>query len=345
MNFVKLQKKFAKKYGERSISLASDKDALSRIAYGISPQSLCMDLAIGRPGFPAGRLTEIVGLTHTGKSTLLYHVFGECQRQSGLCVLVETEYAYEARRLDELGVRSDQIVLLQPDCLEHAFDQIYEVMADVREVQKFKGPVVIGLDTIAGTPTAVELDGNYDEKFVAAAARSIALGLRKLMRPLAEYQVVLLFLNQLRSSMERYGDPYVSYGGKAISASSSVRVRLTTRRADIVKVGSEQIGAWTTAFTIKNKLAAPFQLTKYLLNFHRGIDPIEDLWRASLDLKLLKPSGNMFKLTIGDKSASFHKNKFPDFIASKFKTPQAMKETLTQVAVEAGRMKPYGGAL
>lgn len=343
MDLKKTQSKFTKKYGIKSTSLASDARAFSKIAYGLSPQSLCLDLAIGRPGFPAGRLTEVVGLTHTGKSTLLYHVFGECQRLGGVSVLIETEYAYEAGRLEELGVKSSDVMLLQPECLEQAFEMIYEVMHDVRDTQKFKGPVVIGLDTIAGTPAAVELDGNYDEKFMAAAARSTALGLRKLIRPLAEYQVVLIFLNQLRSSMERYGDPYVSYGGKAIGSSSSVRVRLTTRKADLVKVGGLQTGAWTTCYTIKNKLAAPFQLAKYLLNFKDGIDHVEDLWRASIELKLLKPSKNAFKLTIGKKSALIEKAKFGDFVLAKFKTTQSYKDTLLQLAYEAGRMKPYGG--
>jgi len=344
VDLTKLQKRFSKRYGEKSISLASDRNALSKISYGVSAGSLCVDLAIGRPGFPAGRLTEVVGLTHTGKSTLLYHVFGECQRQGGIGVLVETEYAYEAGRLEELGVSASDVILLQPECLEQAFDMIFEMMEDLRVGQKFKGPIAIGLDTIAGTPTAVELEGDYDEKFMASAARSASLGLRKLIRPLAEYQVVLIFLNQLRSSMERYGDPYVSYGGKSISASSSVRVRLTTRKADLVKVAGQQVGAWTSAYTIKNKLFAPFQGTKYLLNFHKGIDVMEDLWQASLDLKLLKPTKNAFKLTIGDKSAVLIKAKFPEFVMNKFKHPQRYKDTLMALAYESGRMKPYGGA-
>jgi recombination protein RecA len=343
MDLSKIQRKFVKKYGQRSISIASDQEALSRITYGLSSQSLSLDLALGRSGFPAGRLTEIVGLTHTGKSTLLYHVLAECQRLGGISVLVETENAFEASRLESVGVKSKDLILLQPEYIEQALEMILEVMEDIRKVQKFTGPIAIGLDTIAGTPCQVEVEGGYDEKFMAAAARSIALGLRKLIRPLAEYQTVLIFLNQLRSSMEQYGDKWVSYGGKAIGSSSSIRVRLNSMQKDLVRENGKLLGTWTNAYTIKNKLATPFQLTKYFLNFEHGIDPIEDLWRVALHMKILKVSQKSFKLTIGDKSAQVDRSKFEDFIITKFKSPQKLKERLTQIAVEQKLLKPYGG--
>ena len=342
MDLTKIQRKFVRKYGQRSISLASDQEALSSITYGLSSQSLSLDLALGRPGFPAGRLTEIVGLTHTGKSSLLYSVFAECQRLGGISVLVETENAFEASRLESVGVKSQDLILLQPEYIEQALEMILEVMEDLRKVQKFTGPIVIGLDTIAGTPCQVEVEGGYDEKHMAASARSIALGLRKLIRPLAEYQTVLIFLNQLRASMEQWGDKWVSYGGKAIGSSSSIRVRLSSQQKDLVRENGHLLGTWTNAYTIKNKLATPFQLTKYFLNFEHGIDPLEDLWRACLHMKLLKVSQKSYKLTIGEKSAQIERSKFGEFIDAKFKSPQKFKERVMQVAFEQRLMKPYG---
>src|SRR5207244_9261544 len=102
LNLAKVRQKFTKKYGEQSMLLASDTKALAYIPYGVGAQCLMLDLALGRPGFPAGRMTEIVGKTNQGKSTLAYSALAQCQRQGGVGVLFETEQAFEEWRLRDL---------------------------------------------------------------------------------------------------------------------------------------------------------------------------------------------------------------------------------------------------
>lgn len=343
MDLKKLQQKFTKKFGEHVVSSAADDAALARIRYGVSTQCLSLDLILGRPGFPAGRLTEVVGITNQGKSTLGYHVLAECQRLGGEAILLETENAFERERLEEIGVDSKKLTLLQPKTLEEILEMTSMAMAHVRLDQKFQGPVVILVDSIAGTPTAAEYEGDFSERHMGAAARVMSIGLRKLIGPLAEHRVVLVFLNQLYSSMQQYGEPYVSYGGSQIHKSASIRLRLSNRKADLIKRGEHPIGTLTTALTIKNKLATQFQATKYLLNFEHGIDPLEDLWRSALRLQVLKASKNAFQFALNGKSATVERSKFEDFVVSKFKTPQALRERLVTVAVEKKLMKVYGG--
>lgn len=342
MDLMKIQKKYQKRFGAHFISSAEDEETLARIPYGVSSQSLCFDMMIGRPGFPAGRLTEIVGLTHTGKSTIAYHTLAECQRLGGEAVLLETENAYEPERLREIGVDTKKLTKLEPATLEQVIDMTMMILEEVRVVQKFKGPLVIVVDSIAGTPTQVERDSESGERQMGIAARIMSHGLRNLIRPLAEHKAVLIFLNQLYASMQMYGEKYVSYGGSQIHKSASLRIRLRTRQSDLLKKGETALGTWTMADTIKNKIGMPFQNTKYLLDFDRGINPIEDLWRAALRLKVLKVSGQAFKLTIGERSASVTRAGFEEFILKKFKTPQNLREKLVTIAYEQKHMKPYG---
>ena len=345
MNLNRIKTKFSKKFGENSILLASDVRAYSRITYGVSSQSLLLDLVVGRPGFPAGRLTEIVGQTNVGKSALGYHVLAECQRMGGIGVLIETEQAYEDARLRRLGINTDDLWLLQPRNIEMALEMIETSMEEIRQVEKFTGPVVILLDSIAGTRSAVEEEGGFDERHMSAAARVITQGLRKLTIPLAQQKIVLIFLNQLRSTFAKYGEAYVSYGGSQIHKSSSVRIRLSSRQADLIKRGEQSIATWTQAYTIKNKLAMPFQLTKYLFNFETGIDPYEDLWRAALKLRVLTLKAKAFQLTMNGKSTAIERSKFEEFVMNKFKSPVKMREALTKIAIEKKVLKPYGGEL
>lgn len=343
MDLKKIQQKFTKKFGAHFISTAEDEETLARIPYGISTQSLSLDLMIGRPGLPAGRLTEIVGLTNTGKSSLSYAVMAECQRLGGEAILLETENAYEPERLRDLGVNTKTLIKAEPETLEQVLEAIVVLLEVARIDQKIKGPIVVVVDSIAGTPTQAQRDNDYGELSMGIAARVMADGLRKIIRPLAAHKAVLIFLNQLYASMQQYGSQHISYGGTQIQKSSSLRIRLRTRQVDLVKKGEQSLGTWTTADTIKNKIGTPFQMTKYLLNFDHGIDPIEDLWRASLRLGVLKTSKDAFQFSLNGKSAAIERPKFEEFVMSKFKTPHALRERLTKVAVEKKLIRVYGG--
>src|ERR1051325_4522431 len=120
----KLRQKLAKKYGPDGILTAQDIQALGHVTHGISCQCLSIDLMIGRPGLPAGRLTEICGLEGHSKSTTCYHLIAECQRLGGIGVLVESEEAFESKRLTDIGVNANDLILCQPRPLEEAFDMI-----------------------------------------------------------------------------------------------------------------------------------------------------------------------------------------------------------------------------
>ena len=342
----KLRSKLVKKFGDGSVSVASDRKALAHIPYGISPKSLALDLLIGRPGFPAGRLTEICALEHRGKSTLGYQVLSQCQKQGGIGVLIETENAFEASRLETLGVSTDDLVLLQPTYIEEALDMILQTMISLRVDSKFEGPLAIILDTIARTPSSAEFEGNFDQQQMAHAARVISLGLRKLVRPLGMYKAVLIFMNQLTHTMQRYGDAYDSYGGQSIKSTASLRILIEFLKKDLEyaegKKSGELVGARIKAYTMKNKLSLPFQTTRYYLDFHKGIDQIDDLWTASLTIGVLKPSKGSFSFTIGKSQAMISRDKWGDFILDKFRSTDKLRERLTTTALEKGLLKPYG---
>ena len=281
VNLARMQQKFNKKFGsEHAMIAASDTKALSFIPYGITSGCLTLDLAIGRPGFPAGRMTEVVGETNQGKSTLSYHAMVQCQQQGGLAFLFETEFAYEQWRLRELGVDTAALGVVQPHNVEELYAQMEYIIEDVRVKQHFRGPLLFVVDTIANLQSAVEEAGNYDDKFMAVAARAHAFGFRKFMWTLAEHKVVLIYLNQLTSTMVQYGVPLRSYGGSAIHKNASARLQLVSLKKDQIIVSGEPTSAWTNVTMLKNKLESPFDRAKYLLNFRLGIDFIEDLWQA-----------------------------------------------------------------
>ncbi len=342
VSLVKAQQKFVKKFGSHAMLRASDTKALAYIPYGVTSTCLSLDLALGRPGFPAGRLTEVVGETNMGKSSLSYAVLAECQRQGGVAILLETEQAFEAWRLKNLGVDTEALWLLQPSNVEQMFEMLKYATLELRLAQKFSGPVVMVVDTIANLRSSVEEEGSFDDHFMGATARAMAQGFRQFTWTLAEHKIVLIFLNQLIATMDKWGDKLRSYGGSAIHKNSSARLQVASQKKDHIKVANESVAAWTRARLIKNKLGLPWAETRYLMHFEKGIDPIEDLWQAARKLNVVRIRAKGTQFALGDKSVPMDREKFTDFLMDKFKSPTGLRERLVKVAIEQQLLRPYG---
>ena len=333
-----VQQQMLKKFGEKNVMTADDMKAMSRITYGISCQCLSLDLIIGRPGLPAGRLTELCAPEGSAKSTHAYHLLAETQRLGGIGVLLETEQAFESDRLSVFGIQTDDLLLGQPEHLEQAFDMMQSYIVMLREKGHFRGPLTIVLDSVAGCPTSSEVEKGFDEKGMGAAARVISQSLRKLTNTVARHKIVLVFLNQLKSTMTMYGEPFESYGGKAIKYHASLRFQLAMRKSDIIRdEEKEAVGTKVRARTIKNKIGMPFKDTAYTLYFKTGIDQYADLLSSSLKLGYIQ--GGKGKLSF--KNHKFSLSEWEAVVQEKFKGVHSLRERLTRYAVSTGAMKAY----
>ncbi len=333
-----VQRHMQKKFGDYATMTSSDLKAMSRITYGISAQCLSLDLIIGRPGLPAGRMVEICAPEGSAKSLHGYHLLAETQRLGGIGVLIETEQAVEEDRLSSLGVNTGDLLLSQPQHLEEAFSMIESHILLLRETAKFEGPITIVFDSIAGTPSASEVEKGYDEKGMAAGARVISQSLRKLTTLLARHKVVMVFMNQLRATMEMYGEKFVSYGGKALKYHSSLRLQFAIRNADNIRDPEKNlIGTRLRARTIKNKLALPFRDTAYTVYYASGIDQPSDLLQSGLKIGFLEGARGNYSY----KGHKFPTDKWPEVIEEQFKGVHRLRDRMTTAALKNGILKPY----
>lgn len=341
-----VRKALTKEFGVDAITTQESLKALAYIPYGVSPQCLSLDLSIGRPGLPAGRLTEVVGLDSHGKSTHGYHLLAECQRVGGVGVLIESESAFETKRLETVGVKVDDLLICQPKTMEEAFMLMERNTILLREGQGFEGPIVICWDSVAGTPASAEAEGAYDDDFMALHARFLSHGLRKLTRLIAKHKVVLVFFNQLKATMQQYGEPDVSFGGKSIKYHASLRIKVYSKKSDVeYDKDGEPVGTWITSTTIKNKLAKPYRKAEYYLSFDHGIDSLSDCQYAAEILGLVKDAGKgRFYFKVKDKFKSLLQPDWEGFVTERYGSPQAMRDRLILLAIKKGLLKPYGEA-
>lgn len=263
----------------------ADDDALANIKGHISTQSIALNKALGLQGLPRGRLIEISGDEHTGKSTLLDHVFAETQRLGGLSILIDPEVGRDAKYTRGIGVDAEKLVAPQPK--GGAFFTVEQVFSYIGRTCDYfakhdpEAIVTIGVDSIAGLPTEEDVKRAAGEVKPGDAAKSIRHGLRTTIQRIARTGVTLVFVNQLYDKIGSFGfDSRKEYGGRGIPYHASVRVRLN-RMGAIKKSSGEVVGSISQATIRKSKVSGQTGAkVKFGIIHSQGIDNTWSLHEA-----------------------------------------------------------------
>src|SRR5690606_31408966 len=135
--------------------------------------SLGLDIALGVGGLPKGRIIEIYGPESSGKTTMTLHAIAEVQKRGGVCAFIDAEHALDGTYARKRGVKTDEILVSQPDCGEQALE-IVDMLVRSNAVD------LIIVDSVAALVPRAEIEGEMGDSHVGLQARLMSQALRKL---------------------------------------------------------------------------------------------------------------------------------------------------------------------
>lgn len=250
-----------KKYGSNTVFQPNDNEMGVQ---SVSTGSPALDSVFGCGGLPRGRIIEIYGLESGGKSTLALFIAAQIQKQGGKVAWIDAEYAYSPEYARKIGVKTDELLLSQPDNGEQALDVIDQLVSTA-------ALDLIVLDSVAALVPEKELAGEFKDPEMAQMARMMAKGMRMLAGNIARTNTVVIFINQIRDKIGIYwGQKSTTTGGKALKFFASVR--LEVRKGKLFKEGEVVIGNEMIIKAVKNKVGMPFRSCKLDLYYEKGVD-------------------------------------------------------------------------
>ena len=214
----------------------------------IKTSSPSLDYAIGVGGIPRGRIIQFAGKESSGKTLLSFLCMKQWldQHPENTAMFIDAEFTYDAKWARSLGLDTSRIIVAKTNEAKKIFEGLLGkisvnkttgkaskttkgVLDLVKEGvdPKFKRLGVIVIDSVAAMNTPTESVSDVGKQNMALMPRFLSVELKKLTPAVADANVALIFINQVRT------DPGVMYGNPECVDPYTTKIKIRSFQKEV----------------------------------------------------------------------------------------------------------------
>ena len=189
--------------------------------------------AAGGQGFPCGHITQIIGESDTGKTTLCMAGMISTQKEGGLVFLVDSEHKFSFERFALMGGISQDVITVPVDSLEEAWNAMGMICTQIEE-EREKNPnlkAMVVWDSIAASVPDAILEAEAEDAHVSVEAKINNKEIRKIRKRVRNANICAVFINHTYQTMPKFGVAKEVIKGGGEMYFQSTLILKTKRRA------------------------------------------------------------------------------------------------------------------
>src|SRR6266508_1805440 len=196
---------------------------------------------------------------------------------------IDAEHALDLTYAKKLGVKTDDLLISQPDHGEQALE--------IAETLVRSGAIdVLVIDSVAALVPKAEIEGEMGDAHMGLQARLMSQALRKLTATISRSLTVVVFINQIRMNIGvMFGNPETTTAGNALKFYASVRMDI--RRIGALKDGDNGGGGRSRGRVCKNSMAPPCKEAEFDILYGTGISRDGEVVDLGSEIGVIEKSG------------------------------------------------------
>ncbi len=303
MSIKALKDSMDKKFGKNAVAIGSDAKGLQVRKFSTGVFSLDVELG---GGWPEGRVIEIFGPEHSGKTLLAFKAVKSYLNKypEAVCFWCDAEKTFDPKWAQKNGLDMTKVLVHYPDSGEEGCEAILEAF---RESEL----VIVVIDSLAMLVPMNDVDKDMQDNMKVASHPMMVTNLVKKLGPVMrsdltkdEPKSVLIGLNQLREKVGvMFGSPEKTPGGRAWRHAVSVKVRVKREKwiTEGTKEAKTNVGYNMQIRVDKDKTGtaigrvASIEFYNRTMEEHKtfGFNNFKALRIAGVHFDLIKTTGNI----------------------------------------------------